>query len=149
MAIPMNRAGKAGGVDQRPVSLVIGGTSTPIPEPPRTLRDPATWTRLWTTGRAWLSNDAHHDLMLILCEAMEDRAALRRLMRRTRKITSGSAGQDAIHPALKQLDAMDIKIARMLATCGFSPQRQKQIIAPAKGRLDSIRERKTPPDEGV
>ena len=140
--VPQSKASSPGRPDERPVSIISGGLETPIPQPPSGLRNTETWTRLWTTGRGWLSNDVHYDLMAILCESMEDRAALRRVMVRTRKITAGSAGQDRVHPALKEIDAMDIKIARMLETCGFTPQKQKQVIAAKRGRLDAIRERK-------
>ena len=142
--ISQSKAGSPGRPDERPVSIVSGGLDTPVPQAPSGLPNDATWTRLWTTGRAWLSNDAHYDLMAILCESMEDRAALRRAMRRSRKIVAGSAGQERVHPALKEIDAMDVKIARMLETCGFTPQKQKQIIAPKRGRLDAIRARHSP-----
>ncbi len=138
----MNVAGSPGRPDERPVSIITGGLDTPIPEAPPTLRDTPTWVRLWTVGRGWLSNDAHYDLMRILCEAIEDRNDLRKLMGRRSRITKGSMGQDRVHPALKELDVMDVKIARILETAGFAPERHKRVVTAHKGRLDAIRERK-------
>lgn len=135
-------AGSAGRPDEKPVSIIPGGADTPTPAPPATLNDVEAWDRLWTVGRSWLSNEAHYDLMRILCETMEDRDLLRKAMKGKAKITRGSVGQDRVHPALRQLDTMDGKIARLLELAGFTPTKQKLVLGKAKGRLDEIRERK-------
>ena len=123
------------------MTIIPGGEGTPIPEPPEGLKDIATWNRLWTIGRAWLSNDAHVDLMRLLCEAIEDRDRIRKRMNRAAVIVVGSTGQPTTHPGFKQLDASEAKIARLLAQAGFSPAPQKARVAePTKrSKLDDLR----------
>ncbi len=138
-------AGKVGR-PEKPMTIVPGGMGTPIPTPPNTLGDTEVWNRLWTVGRAWLSNEAHYDLMRLLCEAMEDRDALRRAMRRKAKVTKGSVGQDRPHPGLRQIDAMDAKISRLLDQAGFSPNRRQTVAQPAgKSRLEQMKEARRAP----
>jgi P27 family predicted phage terminase small subunit len=137
-------AGKVGNPG-RPMTVIEGGEGTPIPEAPLSWAANSNaremWQRLWTVGRKWLSNEAHYDLMRILCEATEDRDKLRRRMKREAMIVTGSGGQPQSHPGYRELDAMEGKIARLLDQAGFSPAKQRMQVAPAKAasKLDEIR----------
>lgn len=144
------QSGLPGRPPEGPLTIIPGGTGTPIPEAPDTLDSPTTWVRLWTVGRAWLSNEAHYDLMRILCEAIEDRDRLRSSMRRKARITKGSVGQERVHPALKELDAMESKIARLLELAQFTPPKQRQKVGnTGKSRLDQMRERRASGQDGT
>lgn len=123
------------------MTVIPGGDGTPIPKPPRALKDVATWNRLWTIGRSWLSNDAHYDLMRLLVEAMEDRDRIRNVAKRASVMGRGSMGQQQIHPAFKALDAAETKIARLLNQAGFTPAAQRtRVSSPAKpSKLDTLR----------
>ena len=138
-------AGHAGNPG-RDMIVIPGGVGTPIPEPPaswaRNSKSHEIWTRLWTVGRAWLSNDAHYDLMRVLCEAIEDRDRLRRRMVRASMFTIGSAGQEQVHPGWRVLNEAESKVARMLDQAGFSPAKPRVKTQPeAKSKLDEMRSR--------
>lgn len=134
-------AGQVGRPATTGMAVIPGGEGTPIPDPPDGLKDVSTWNRLWTIGRAWLSNDAHYDLMRLLVEAIEDRDRIRRRMNKAAVIVVGSTGQPTTHPGFKQLDASESKIARLLGQAGFSPAAQKtRIASPDRAsKLDRLR----------
>jgi hypothetical protein len=136
-------AGKPGRPNDATMTVIPGGEGTPIPEPPKGLKDADTWTRLWTIGRAWLSNDAHYDLMRVLCEAMEDRDRVRRTTKRVAVMSVGSKGQPIIHPAFRQLDMSELKVARLMALAGFIPAPHKTRVAhpnqAKRSKLDDLR----------
>jgi hypothetical protein len=143
-------AGKVGR-HPHPLSVVPGGVGTPIPTCPSTIKDKARWKRLWTVGRAWLSNEAHFDQMRMLCEAMEDRDRVRKAMYelhgtgrpKEQTMVTGSGGQRQSHPAFRQLDASESKIFSLMETLGFNPPKQRTKATPAKERsgLDALREK--------
>jgi hypothetical protein len=136
-------AGRVGRPSTADVTVIPGGDGTPIPDCPATVKDSGNWERLWTVGRSWLSNDAHYDLMRLLCEAIDDRERIRRQMKRQPVILAGSTGQTTTHPGFRQIDAADLKIARLLDQAGFSPTKHRTKAASPKGtnRLDDIRSR--------
>lgn len=125
-----------------PMSVVPGGIGTPIPYAPRTIKNKDRWKRLWTVGRAWLSNEAHFDQMRLLCEAMEDRDRVRAKMANEATMVTGSGGQRQSHPGFRQLDASEQKIFHLMETLGFNPPKQKVKATPAKekSKLDQLRE---------
>jgi hypothetical protein len=120
--------------------VIPGGDGTPIPDAPDTV-DAGTWDRLWTIGRSWLSNDAHFDMMVMLCESLADRERFRKAARRKAAVVRGSMGQDRISPAWAQVDAIDAKVARLFEQLGFSPAKQKVRVAGTarKSKLDQLR----------
>lgn len=133
------------GTPGRPASgmtVIPGGEGTPIPECPNTVKSPERWSRLWATGRSWLSNDAHYDLMRMVCEALEDRDRLRAALHNNKNggtMVVGSMGQRIVNPLYKQLDAAETKCARLLDQAGFSPAKQKVKVA-SKDRVSKLDE---------
>ncbi len=137
-------AGKVGRPSRVPVSIVPGGAGTPIPKAPRMgAAGTEAWKRLWTVGRSWLSNEAHYDLMVQVCETLDRRAEL---MTETRKrtfkrIVRGSMGQDRVNPIYEAIDRADAKVVDLLVKLRFQPAEQKQgVAAPPKTRMDAMRE---------
>ncbi len=139
-------AGKVGRPIKEPVSIVPGGAGTPIPEPPDTLAESGreAWQRYWTVGRVWLSNEAHHDLMRMLCEALDVREQLRRESRKrtTKLMVRGSMGQDRVNPIFEAIDKADAKITDLFMKLRFQPAAEpKQVAQPAgKSRLEQMKE---------
>lgn len=138
-------AGKPGRPDKRPVSIVPGGVGTPLPEPPASLQEAGreAWARYWQVGRAWLSNEAHHDLMRLLCEALDVREQLRResQKRGTKLMVRGSMGQERVNPLFDAIDKADAKITDLFLKLRFQPAEQKQRPqATPKTRFDAMKE---------
>lgn len=145
-------AGEAGRPSDLPVSIVPGGAGTKVPETPDWLgaRGKEAWVRYWTVGRRWLSNEAHYDLILMICETVDDRESLRKSLGKVRDVVAkGSRGQDRISPIIRQIDATDAKLADLLKRGGFQPPEQRKQVGPKRqSRLDALRERKAGTDGG-
>lgn len=139
-------AGKVGRPDETPVSIVPGGTGTPIPDAPPTLGDAGRegWVRYWTVGRAWLSNEAHYDLMRLLCEALDTRERLRHesQKRGTKLMVRGSMGQERVNPIFDAIDRIDAKITDLFLKLRFQPTEMKHKLQAPKSRIDAMREAK-------
>lgn len=82
------------------------------PTPPRKLgkEGQALWDRAWTAGKTWLSADGDVDILLLLCEAMDERTELRKLV-----LTEGDWRQRS---ALRSLEKQVIDKLQLL---GFTP----------------------------
>jgi hypothetical protein len=100
------------------------------PEPPRPL-GPAgrrLWDRVWAAGRAWVSPGSDLDLVLMLCETMDERVALRLRMLR--------AGDAADWRHCVALRALDEQVTTMLSLLAFSPTSRSRLgVASGGGRL--------------
>lgn len=139
-------SGSAGHPIDLPISIVPGGVNTPVPPPPASLkpRGAEAWWRYWTTGRRWLSNEAHFDLIVMICEALDDREELRDKLRRERSmVVRGSMGQKVAHPLIREIGVLDSRIADLLNRAGFEPPKQRKIIGQKRqSKIDEMRERK-------
>lgn len=139
----MSIARDAGRPPDSPMTVIPGGTGTPIPEPPVTLADYGrdVWSRLWTTGRAWLSNDAHYDLMVMLVEAIERRdTILAPAVRKAKPMVKGSMGQQRVNPLYDELRKLEVQIADLLKRARFQPDEKRTPVEPRKrrSRLDAL-----------
>ena len=58
--------------------MVLAASST-VPKPPGSLGDAGreVWGRLWVAGQAWLSVETDRDVLTRLCEAHDERDAMR------------------------------------------------------------------------
>lgn len=94
-----------------------------IPSAPATLGDAgrAAWQRLWAAGRAWLSPAVDLDIMTRLCEAHDERAALRAELAATGYIVPGSHGQPRPNPLIRTLRELEAQMTRWEGLCGFTP----------------------------
>ena len=133
----MSIAKDAGRPPEHPLVMIPGGTGTPVPEPPEhlTAYGRAVWARLWLTGRSWLSNDAHFDLMAMLVDAIERRdTVLAPAARKARVTVKGSMGQQRVNPIYDQLARLEAQIADLLKRARFEPDAKRQPVEPRKRR---------------
>lgn len=92
------------------------------------------WQRVWSGGAIWLSPASDIELVQMLCEAMDERVALRDF------VLSG-AGQWRDRIALRNLDD---QVKSMLSALGFTPiDRTRMGVAEVKqaSKLDQLRAR--------
>ena len=137
----MSYARHAGRPADEPVTIVPGGMDTPIPDAPLALDEVGRemWTRLWTVGRSWLSNDAHYDLMRVLCEVMQRREVIAKAAARARPTVKGSMGQVRVNPIFDELRKLEVQSADLLKLAKFTPDPKKQPVAPRqRSRLDAL-----------
>lgn len=100
-----------------------------VPAPPTSLRKTGrdTWERLWSVGAPWLSLRTDWDIMVRLCEAQDERALLRREVRKHGRYSYGSQGQLVTHPAVDQLRTIENLITRWESLCGFTPSDRSRL----------------------
>lgn len=121
------RTGRSPGRDAggRPIPepLVLLPVMTKVPKEPETLGDVgrAAWQRLWTAGQGWLSATTDIDIMSRLCEAHDEREAMRDQIDSDGYMIPGSKGQLRPHPLLTQLRALETQMTRWESECGFTP----------------------------
>src|SRR5262245_10342976 len=123
---PVEQKRRAGNPGHRPLgtaAAVIPSAELAVPAYPSGLRKlgKATWDRLWRVGGAWLSPSTDWDIMVRLCQAHDERAELRRDIRKKGRYTTGSMGQEVTHPAVLQLRTVEGLITRWESLCGFTP----------------------------
>jgi hypothetical protein len=141
---PFVYAGDDGRPSNLPLTIIPPGSQR-IPTTPRHLgpRGKEAWVRYWRTGRAWLVNDMHADLVLMIAEAVDDRAELRRALQQSDMVTAGSRKQPVLNPIVRQLDATDAKLADLLKRAGFLPTPTRRRVGVRRpSRLDQLRDRK-------
>lgn len=103
-----------------------------IPKPPRPLGKEGTllWKRVWGLDRPWISVEVDFDHVALLCEATDERLALRFTVLRD--------GEWRDRVALRALDS---QIADLMAKLGLNPHDRAALsVAEApRGRLAELR----------
>jgi P27 family predicted phage terminase small subunit len=79
------------------------------------------WERLWTAGQAWLSPTTDLDVLTRLCEAHDEREAMRDQVAQDGYMIAGSMGQARAHPLLSEIRAVESQITKYESLCGFTP----------------------------
>lgn len=94
-----------------------------IPKPPRSLQRPGrdVWKRLWSIGRAWLSDQTNYDIMVRLCEAHNEREDLRKIIADEGYTVRGAMGGIVANPVVNQLRQLETLMTRWEGECGFTP----------------------------
>lgn len=128
-----------------PVVTLVAVAS--VPHPPDSLGDAGklVWDRLWTAGQAWLSMTTDADVLTRLCEAHDEREAMRDQIAVDGYMVSGSQGQPRPHPLLAHLRALEAQMTRWEIECGFTPAaRSKLGYAEVKraSKMDELMERR-------
>jgi P27 family predicted phage terminase small subunit len=123
--------------------VAVGGT----PKPPSGLKrqGKAAWERLWSVGAAWLSPTTDLEIVTRLCQAYDERAYLRGVVALQGYFTAGSMGQTVVHPAVKEVRALEAAILAMEARCGFTPSDRSRLgMAEVQrvSKLDEILQRR-------
>src|SRR4249920_162614 len=100
---PVERKRARGNPGKRPLPakgqlVALPSVGQDVPDPPRPLGPEGRkmWERVWQSGRQWVSGGSDLDLVLLLCESMDERVALRVTVLR------GSDWRDRV--ALRALD---------------------------------------------
>jgi P27 family predicted phage terminase small subunit len=122
---PTERKRRTGNPGKRalPEPVVQLAAVASIPAPPATLADKGVevWDRLWTAGQAWLSPATDLDLLTRLCEAHDEREALRDAIADEGYMVTGSMGQRRANPLLSELRALESQMTKYESLCGFTP----------------------------
>lgn len=140
-------AGKDAGGRQLPDPVVTLAACASIPKPPNSLGDAgcAAWNRLWTAGQAWLSTATDADVLTRLCEAHDEREAMREQLAQDGYMVVGSVGQMRPHPLLVHIRALETQMTAWESACGFNPAaRSKLGYAEVKrvSKMDELLERR-------
>lgn len=120
---PVERKRALGNPGKRPLPAKTKVVALPsigqdAPDPPRPLGPEGRklWERVWHSGRQWISGGSDLDVVLLLCESMDERVALRVTVLR------GSDWRDRV--ALRALDA---QIATLLGQLAFTPVERSRL----------------------
>lgn len=138
---PVERKRALGNPGKRPLPdlasvVVLPAVSDDLPDPPRPLGPEGTrmWARVWHGGRSWISGSSDLDLVLLLCESMDERLSLRM------RVLRGGDWRDRV--ALRSLDS---QIGQMLGQLAFTPvERSRLGVAEVRyvSALDNILEQR-------
>lgn len=96
----------------KPGALVALPAATEPPTPARPLgpEGKRLWDRMWTNGAVWVSPNTDSELVLMTCEAMDERVSLRV------QVLRDGEWRDRV-----ALRALDTQLESMLSALGFSP----------------------------
>lgn len=114
---PTERKRALGNPGKRPLPerskvVALPGAGPEAPDPARPLGPEGRkmWARVWDAGRSWISIGSDLDLVLLLCESMDERVALRV------QVLRGGDWRDRV--ALRHLDS---QITSLLGQLAFTP----------------------------
>jgi len=120
--------------DVAEVAVIAGASS--VPEPARSLGSDGftMWHRVWSAGIPWLSPHTDVELLLMLCESVDERADL---VVRVREL-----GDNSDRRALRALNS---EISSALSLLGFTPTDRTRLgLAEVKreSRLEELQRRR-------
>jgi P27 family predicted phage terminase small subunit len=113
-------------------------TAPDLPPVPGGLQEPgkAAWGRIWTAA-PWLVPETDALLVGLVCSSLDQRAKLQVLLDRDGPVIAGTRGTQVLHPAARQLRAIDGQVAGWLKALGLTPT--------LRGRMSRARPAPTPP----
>lgn len=141
--LPVERKRARGNPGKRPlpelsnVTVLAAAEEVPDPERPLGPAGRALWNRSWNAAKRWMSPETDYELLLITCELVDDRVALR-----VRLLQSGSRADR------RDLRDIDRQILAQLSALGFTPADRSrlgvaEVVAASKlAELRSARARK-------
>lgn len=100
--------------DAVPMADVVSFPTSHIPEPHRPLSPNfglRLWEQIWTSGAGWLKQNMDTELVLMLCEAVDERTRIRQLL-----VQNQSLWRE--RRALREIDR---QIITLLGQIGFTP----------------------------
>lgn len=136
---PIEQKRLLGNPGKRPLpdqsSIVLLEPIKKIPEPPRKLFEPGLelWNRVWASGVAWVSPVTDIDLLLLVCEQIDERFKLR-----------GQVWQSNRSDERAALRRLEQQIVQNLSLLGFSPADRSRLgIAEVRrvSKLEELKER--------
>jgi len=136
---PVEQKRRAGNPGKRPLpdTVIAIPTSSLVPEPHRPLGQAGRqfWDRVWNVGFTWISPQMDIELLQIVAEQIDERAALRV------KVLRESDWRD--RSALRALDA---QVLDCLSLLGFTPVDRARlgfVEVKIQNELEQFRERKS------
>lgn len=111
-----NPGHEAGMAEDAPV--ILPGQRTP-PKPPRPLKKDGLglWARAWALAHTWLSPQTDLDHLLLVCEALDERADLR-------KLVAASPDDRFLRSSLRQVNK---EVLDGLSALGFNPTDRSRL----------------------
>jgi hypothetical protein len=114
-------------------NLVLLPAISDIPEPKRKLFEQGLelWNRVWKMGHTWISYSTDIDLLMMVCEQLDERSKLR--------VTVWNEGRNDDRKALR---ALEKQIVENLSLLGFTPTDRSRLgIAEVKkmSKLEELR----------
>jgi hypothetical protein len=99
--------------DVVPMAEITTIVSTHIPQPVRQLgtQGMTLWNQVWQSGASWLKSNMDTELVLMLCEATEERTRLRVMLQK----------DQSLWRERRALREVDRQIITLLGQVGFSP----------------------------
>ena len=136
------RATRDAGGRKLPKPVVVLAASSTVPKPPGSLGDAGreVWGRLWVAGQAWLSVETDRDVLTRLCEAHDERDAMREQIAVDGFMVPGSRGQLRPHPLLTHLRALETQMTHWESVCGFTPSARAQLGHAEVARVSKLDE---------
>lgn len=134
-AKPAERKRRTGNPGKRalaaPADVAVLPSAGTTPDPPRPLGAPgrALWDRAWRAGMTWISADTDIDLLLMVCEQIDERVALR-----VKVLREGDWRDRAA------LRAVDAQVMAGLSVLGFTPSDRARMGVGEVGQLDELEE---------
>jgi hypothetical protein len=119
-----------------PMAEITSLPNTHIPEPHRKL-DPEyglkLWNQVWSSGAGWLKQNMDTELVLMLCEAMQERIMLKIMLQNNQSLWRERR-------ALREVDRL---IISLLAQIGFTPAERGMLNAgePTKHEFSDLAKR--------
>jgi hypothetical protein len=130
-AKPIERKRRVGNPGKRPLptDVVVLPRADESIEPPRPLVAAGLqlWERVWAAGSAWISSATDIEAVLILCEQMDERSALRARVIRSNDWRERSA-----------LRALDAQVMAGLSALGFTPSDRARMGVGEVGEVDEL-----------
>jgi P27 family predicted phage terminase small subunit len=124
-----------------------GAYKAPTPPAGLGLAGKQAWARLWSAGQVWLSPTADWDLLVMYCQAQDERAEYVRSIRedglwKTRFVTSrdGNSWEEQYpNEAVAALRKLEPNVTRWLSLLGFSPSDRARIgVSEARPEPDAL-----------
>ena len=102
-----------------PTASVTALPTSHIPEPSRPLGEQGLrlWAQVWTSGAGWLKQQMDTELVLMLCEATEERTRLRIMLQ----------ADQSLWCERRALREVDRQIITLLGQIGFTPSERGML----------------------
>lgn len=146
---PIERKRAKGNPGKRPLPEPVAEImpTDGVPPVPMTLGQTgrAVWHRLWTAGQGWLSPTTDLDILTRLCEAHDEREAIRQELAETGYMVVGSQGQPRPNPLIRTLRELEAQLTKLEGLCGFNPSDRGRLgYAEVKkqSKLDALLEKR-------
>jgi P27 family predicted phage terminase small subunit len=134
-----------GNPGKRAIRQTLVAPASATPRPPRAQleeKGKEMWAKVWQHG--WLT-PADQPIVVMLCQAADERAKLREELEATPRWYQNKNGQIVSHPAVSQLRELEKQVTQWLSLLGFTPTDRARLgVAEAQtiSKLDELNSRR-------